>query len=116
MPFDKLRVNQRSFFYTRVVHRQVNFAIIIGMLKKAAFAKALTLACGLFYLFVYLLNLLAPSIFKLFLNAQFFGADIASVLPAQLTFIGFLRTLVVIMATGWIFGYLWAALYNRFQK
>ena len=86
------------------------------MLNKNAFAKSLTLSSGLFYLLVYLINLTAPSIFKLFLNAQFFGADIASALPAELTFIGFLRTLVVIMATGWVFGYLWAALYNRFNK
>jgi len=78
----------------------------------------MALASGLFYLLAYLLNLAAPSIFKLLLNAQFFGADIVSALPAELplSFINFLKTLVVILATAWIFGYLWAALYNRFNK
>lgn len=85
------------------------------MLKPIPFANALALATAIFYIILYSLGNFAPDLFELIFNAQYLGADIASLyqLP-DLT--SALTILVVISATGWLFGYVWATLYNKFLK
>lgn len=85
------------------------------MLDKTAFSNSLAILTVLFYIILYVLSLVAPAAFTFFFNAQFLGADVASLLPqfSPSTFIG---TLVVLAITGWIFGYAWAGLYNRLNR
>jgi len=83
------------------------------MLKEPAFANSLTILTGVLYLVLYLLAIVSRDAFRFLFNAQFFGADVASLLPQQLTVVGFIGTLVAILIFVWIFGYAWAWLYNR---
>jgi hypothetical protein len=46
-------------------------------------------------------------------NAQFLGADVASLLPRELPVTGFLATLVALVLSAWALGFCWAWLYNR---
>ena len=78
------------------------------MLKASAFAHSLTILTGVFYLLLYLLAVLSRDAFRFLFNAQFLGADVASLLPQQLTVGGFVGTLVAILIFAWIFGYAWA--------
>lgn len=86
------------------------------MLKPKAFAYAIALVTGIAYVAFYLLSLIAPRAFTLIFNAQFFGANIASLVPTDVTVGVFIATLLIVVATAWILGYLWALLYNRFAK
>lgn len=83
------------------------------MLKKLAFATSLTILTGAFYIILYLLAIISRDAFRFLFNAQFLGADVASLLPQRLTVGGFVGTLVAILVFVWIFGYVWAWLYNR---
>jgi 2TM family of unknown function (DUF5676) len=83
------------------------------MLKEPAFASSLTILTGAFYIILYLLAIISRDAFRFFFNAQFLGADVASLLPQQLTLGGFVGTLVAILFFVWIFGYAWAWLYNQ---
>ena len=86
------------------------------MLNKVAFASALAVLTGAFYLVLYVLAVLMPTVFRFIFNAQFLGADVASLLPRELSFLTFDATLVVLVISTWVFGYLWAWLYNRFAQ
>jgi len=86
------------------------------MLNKVAFASSLSLLTAALYLTLYLLSILMPTVFRFVFNAQFLGADVASLLPRELSFLTFDATLVVLVITTWVFGYLWAQLYNRFAQ
>ncbi len=86
------------------------------MLNKVAFASALAVLTGAFYLVLYVLAVLMPTVFRFIFNAQFFGADVASLLPRELSFLTFDATLVVLVISTLVFGYLWAWLYNRFAQ
>jgi 2TM family of unknown function (DUF5676) len=83
------------------------------MLKEPAFANSLTILTGAFYIVLYLLAIISRDAFRFFFNAQFLGADVAALLPQQLTVGGFVGTLVAILVFVWIFGYAWAWLYNQ---
>jgi hypothetical protein len=83
------------------------------MLKEPAFANALTILTGAFYIVLYLLAIVSRDAFRFLFNAQFFGADVASLLPRQLTVGGFVGTLLSILVFVWVFGYAWAWLYNQ---
>ena len=69
-----------------------------------------------FYLVFYLINLIAPGLFRFLFNAQFLGADVASLLPKEFATGNFIVALVLMVITAWIFGYVWAWLYNRLAK
>jgi hypothetical protein len=86
------------------------------MLNHVAFASSLSLLTAALYLMFYLLGILMPTVFRFIFNAQFLGADVASLLPRELSFLTFDATLVVLVITTWVFGYLWARLYNRFAQ
>jgi hypothetical protein len=73
----------------------------------------ITILTGAFYVILYLLAIISRDAFRFLFNAQFLGADVASLLPQRLTVGGFVGTLVAILIFVWIFGYAWAWLYNR---
>ena len=81
-------------------------------LNELAFAHSLALLMGGFYLVFYILLLLFPQVFGVIFNAQFLGADVASLMPEAFSFI----TLAIMVLTGWIMGYVWAWLYNQFTS
>lgn len=85
------------------------------MLKNVAWANSLAATTVVFYLVLWLLSSLAPALFELVYNAQFLGADVASQYGEQdLTAV--LTGLVIVAATGWLVGYVWAWLYNNWAK
>jgi hypothetical protein len=52
-------------------------------LSQTAFANSMAILTATFYLLFYLINLIAPGLFRLLFNAQFLGADVASLLPKE---------------------------------
>jgi len=82
------------------------------MLNPMAFAGSLTILTGAFYLLLYLLGVVWREAFRFLFNAQFLGADVASLLPRDLTAGGFIGTLLVLIVVAWVFGYAWAWMYN----
>ena len=83
------------------------------MLNPMAFAGSLTILSGAFYLLLYVLGVVWRDAFRFLFNAQFLGADVASLLPQRLTVGGFVGTLVALLVFVWVFGYAWAWLYNQ---
>jgi hypothetical protein len=61
------------------------------MLNAIAFASSLTILSAVSYMVLYLLAIVWREGFRFLFNAQFFGADVASLLPQQLTVGSFLR-------------------------
>lgn len=86
------------------------------MLKEFAFANALAILTGLLYLLFVLLGVVAPRWFTFLFNAQFLGADVASLFPRRVAFGNVIGTLVTLVVTAWIFAYAWAWLYNKLEK
>jgi hypothetical protein len=87
-----------------------------AMFKETAFASSLTILTGAFYIILYLLAIVSRDAFRFLFNAQFFGADVASLLPRELTVGGLVGTLVAIIVFVWLFGYAWAWLYNQISQ
>ena len=87
-----------------------------AVLREFALATSLALLTGLFSLGVLVLGLLAPGIFKFLFNAQFLGADVASLFPKRISFGNVIGTLMTLVVTAWVFGYAWARLYNWLAK
>lgn len=79
---------------------------------KKALANSLGILSGLFYIVFYLLSVVAPAMFESVYNAQFFGADVASLVPSGFS----VSILVAVFITSWIAGYVWAMIYNSFSK
>ncbi len=52
-----------------------------AMLSEFAFAISLAILVALLYVAFLLLGVLAPQVFRFLFNAQFFGADVASLFP-----------------------------------
>ena len=86
------------------------------MLNQVALAHSLAILTGALYLLLYVISLVAPELFKHLFNAQFLGANVASLLPEKITFGYFVRTLVILVITVSIFGYAWAWLYNQLAR
>lgn len=82
------------------------------MLDTAAFANSLAALMGVLYLVFYFIGVIAPRIFEFLFNAQFFGANVAALLPKRFSFWTFSGTLVALLGGAWVFGYAWAWLYN----
>ncbi len=83
------------------------------MLNGLAFANSLAVLSDALYMVLYVLGVVWRDAFRFLFNAQFLGADVASLLPRELTYAGFLGTLLVLIISSWIFGFAWAWLYNR---
>lgn len=86
------------------------------MLKSVPWANTLASVSVLFGLVLWLLGALSPELFRLVYNAQFLGADMASQYPTDQDLGSVVVTLVALGVTGWIAGYVWASLYNRWAK
>lgn len=84
------------------------------MLKPIAFANALAILTGAFYLLIHIIRLFAPVSFRYLFNAQFMGADVASLMWPQVASGNFIITFIIAVVTAWLFAYCWAWLYNRF--
>lgn len=85
------------------------------MLNKFAFANSLTLLMVAFYLLIGVLRFWAPPVFVYFFNAQFVGANVASLLPA-FSWGSYLGTGAILLISTWVLVYLWALLYNRLAR
>jgi 2TM family of unknown function (DUF5676) len=86
------------------------------MLDKVAFANSLAvLTAALFILFA-ILALVAPRVFQILFDAQFFGANVASLFPKVQPSAASLLTLILMIGMSWVLGYAWAWLYNRFTR
>jgi 2TM family of unknown function (DUF5676) len=83
------------------------------MLNPIAFASSLAIVSGVVYLVLYILAVVWRDAFRFVFNAQFLGADVASLLPPNLPATGFLATLVALVISAWALGFCWAWLYNR---
>jgi hypothetical protein len=83
------------------------------MLNHIAFANTLAIVSGVFYLVLYILAIVWRDAFRFVFNAQFLGADVASLLPHRLPATEFLAALVALVISAWSLGFCWAWLYNR---
>ena len=86
------------------------------MLNKLAFANALAVLTAALYVIFAILALVAPNLFPVLFDAQFFGANVASLFPKVQPSAASLVTLVLMIGMAWVLGYAWAWLYNRFAK
>ena len=86
------------------------------MLNRLAFANSLAVLTAALYVLFAILALLAPRVFQILFDAQFFGANVASLFPKVHPSAASLVTLVLMIVMSWVLGYAWAALYNRFAR
>lgn len=86
------------------------------MLKPIAWANAIATTSALFYTILWAMSYLLPTFYSTIVNAQFLGADIASSTPFTTDPTSAGVNLVVLAASTWVMGYVWASLYNRFNK
>jgi hypothetical protein len=83
-------------------------------IRPLPFANALALATLLLWLLLIVLRLVAPSAVVFIFNAQFFGADVASLLPQDADALSVLGEIAAFAGGAWGFGIVGALLYNRF--
>ena len=86
------------------------------MLNRVAFANSLAVLSAVLYLFFAIVALLSTRAFSILFDAQFFGANVASLFPKVQPSAASLVTLVLMIGMSWVVGYAWAWLYNRFAK
>jgi len=86
------------------------------MLNRLAFAHSLAVLTATVYVLFGVLALVSPRAFQLLFNAQFFGADVAALLPKVRPSVVSLMTFVIVVGMSWVMGYVWAWLYNRIAK
>ena len=86
------------------------------MLKPLAFANAIAVTTAALTVFLWALRFALPSFFTFFFNAQFFGADVASLLPKDVSLLLMLAEFVALLAGAWGIGFVWAFLYNKFAR
>ena len=86
------------------------------MIRPVAFANALTITAAGLVAFLIALRLVAPSFFVYFFNAQFFGANVASLLPAEPRVLSLTADLLALLVGAWLFGFFWAFFYNRWAR
>lgn len=86
------------------------------MLKPIAFANAIAVTTAALTVFLWALRFILPLFFTFFFNAQFFGADVASLLPKDANPLLMLAEFVALLAGAWGIGFMWASLYNRLIK
>lgn len=86
------------------------------MIRPIPFAHALTITATGLFVFLIALRAAAPGFFVYFFNAQFFGADVASLLPPSPGAGRLLADLLIMLVGAWLFGYCWALVYNYLTK
>ena len=82
-------------------------------MQPIAFATALAVASAIFAVVLILLRVAAPRLFVIVFNGQFFGADVASLLPTATSTKRLVPGAITVIVTAWVFGLIWALLYNR---
>jgi hypothetical protein len=87
-----------------------------SMLDKLALANSLAVLAAVLYLLFAILALVAPSLFQVLFDAQFFGANVASLFPKVQPSLASLVTFVLMVGMSWVVGYAWSWLYNLFSK
>ena len=85
-------------------------------IRPLAFANALAFTTALLGILLIVLRLFAPAVFVLIFNAQFFGADVAMLLPVELHVVRVVVEFVALVGGAWSFGLIGAVLYNWFIK
>lgn len=85
-------------------------------IRPLAFANALALTTALLAILLIFLRLFAPTLFVFVFNAQFFGADVAMLLPPQSHTITLVAEFLTFVGAAWGFGLIGAVLYNRFIR
>jgi uncharacterized protein DUF5676 len=85
-------------------------------IRPLPFANALALTTACLAMLLLILRWVAPSVFVFFFNAQFFGADVAMLLPDRIDVPSLIAELAALVGGAWGFGFLGAVLYNRFIK
>ena len=85
-------------------------------MRSIPFANSLAVATGLFAVVLFSLRSFAPRLFAFVFNSQFFGADVASLLPVDMKVSSLIAAFVIVVMTAWIFGLIWAVLYNRWTN
>ena len=85
-------------------------------IRPLAFANALALTTALLGILLTVLRLFAPAVFVLIFNAQFFGADVAMLLPAELHVVRAIVEFLALVGGAWSFGLIGAVLYNWFIR
>jgi len=86
------------------------------MLNTVAFANALAILTAALYVLFAGVALVSPRAFQVLFDAQFFGANVASLFPKVAPSAASLVTVVIMIAMSWVVGYAWAWLYNRFAR
>ena len=86
------------------------------MLNNVAFATSIAILSGAVYLLLYVLAVIWRDAFRFLFNAQFLGADVASLIPRERSYVGFVGTFVALAVSAWLFGFCWAWLYNRLAR
>ena len=86
------------------------------MISPFAFATSLALLTAMLYLLFFVLDLVAPGVFRFLFNAQFFGADVASLLPQRAPLGAVVGAFMAWLMSAWVLGYAWAWLYNQLRK
>jgi len=86
------------------------------MLKPVAFANAIAVTTAVLTVCFWTLRVAVPSFFAFVFNAQFFGADVAALLPKEADPLRMLAEATALVAGAWGIGFLWAVLYNRFTR
>ncbi|MBI3074811.1 MAG: hypothetical protein HYY92_01170 [Parcubacteria group bacterium] len=116
-PQERLIAYRRAWYNKRKVYIAIinNVLSLFIMFKPLALAHSLAALVAVFFVVLYALQVAAPALFKLIFNAQFYGADIAKLVP-KMTFGDWVGILVVCAVTAWVAGYAWAWLYNYFAK
>ena len=80
------------------------------------FANALTAATAVFYLALLALRAVGRDLFTFVFHSQFLGANVASLSPPQPGIGSSVGTLLVVVVVTWVFGAVWAVLYNRWAR
>ncbi len=83
-------------------------------IRPLAFANTLAITTAVLALVLILLRIVFPPLFVFTFNAQFFGADVASLLPERIHLPTMIGELAAFVGGAWGFGLLGAILYNRF--
>lgn len=86
------------------------------MIRPLAFANALAVTTAALAVFLILLRLISPRVFVFLFNAQFFGANVASLLPGELEIFPMIGEFLALVGGAWGFGLVGALLYNRFLQ
>ena len=74
------------------------------MLNPFAFANSLAILTGGLYVLFSVLALVSPRAFQLLFNSQFFGADVAALLPKATPSVASLVTFVIVVGMSWVMG------------